>query len=507
MPQPTTPDPSQSAAVEAERTWLLPTTLGVLLLVRLIFAAVIPLTEDEAYYRLWAQHLRLGYFDHPPMVAWWLALGRIFAGDCPLGDRLVAVLASIATTALVFDVARLAGWRRTVALRAAVWYAAAPLIGFGSILILPDAALSFFWMLTLWAVLKVGPDARAWWVGAGAASGAALLSKYSAFLLALAVLGWLLSSRKGRRELESIWPWAAAATAAVFLLPNLAWNSGEHWATFVKQFGRLAPSGFTPWGLAYFLAALILLANPLTLPFLARTFARSSALARDEPKRLLLLSFAPFLAYLCLHSLYDPIQAHWPAPIYGALAIFAAAGAEGRLSPPLRLLRTIAPGVGLAASTLGLLHLAIPATDGMGVHDPAAVLRGWDGFADQIEQLRRKTGARWVGALSYGGAAQLAAAWRSPAPVVQVTERARYDFAPLSPSLDGPGLVVDLDRRMATANLADCFSKITPLGPIFRGRPGGVQQAYSAVLVAGPKRNVVVEGCRTFHSGRPDVWP
>ena len=33
----------------------------------------VPLTEDEAYYRLWSARLQMGYFDHPPMIAWWIA--------------------------------------------------------------------------------------------------------------------------------------------------------------------------------------------------------------------------------------------------------------------------------------------------------------------------------------------------------------------------------------------------------------------------------------------------
>ena len=37
---------------------------------RLAAAGSIHLTEDEAYYRLRAQHLQLGYLDHPPMIAW-----------------------------------------------------------------------------------------------------------------------------------------------------------------------------------------------------------------------------------------------------------------------------------------------------------------------------------------------------------------------------------------------------------------------------------------------------
>nr|QQZ49443.1 hypothetical protein JKL49_20970 [Phenylobacterium glaciei] len=39
---------------------------------RLVAARWIHLTEDEAYYRLWAQQLHFGYYDHPPMIAWWI---------------------------------------------------------------------------------------------------------------------------------------------------------------------------------------------------------------------------------------------------------------------------------------------------------------------------------------------------------------------------------------------------------------------------------------------------
>jgi len=63
-------------------------------------AVIIPLTEDEAYYRLWAQHLRLGYFDHPPMVAWWIAVGQGLAGPSQFGIRLLPVLSAGAASLL-----------------------------------------------------------------------------------------------------------------------------------------------------------------------------------------------------------------------------------------------------------------------------------------------------------------------------------------------------------------------------------------------------------------------
>src|SRR5271156_1628926 len=48
------------------RTWLWLITLVLLILeARLLSAGALHLTEDEAYYRLWAQAPALGYFDHP----------------------------------------------------------------------------------------------------------------------------------------------------------------------------------------------------------------------------------------------------------------------------------------------------------------------------------------------------------------------------------------------------------------------------------------------------------
>ena len=55
--------------------------LALVFLVRIVAAATTPLTEDEAYYRLWSQHLAFGYYDHPPMIAWWIWLGRHLAGS------------------------------------------------------------------------------------------------------------------------------------------------------------------------------------------------------------------------------------------------------------------------------------------------------------------------------------------------------------------------------------------------------------------------------------------
>ena len=100
------PSPSgESPLAEGRRltAGLLALLLAALAVLRLVAAAAIPLTEDEAYYRLWAAAPRLGYYDHPPMIAWWIWAGIHLAGDTALGVRLLPVAASLVSTLLVFD--------------------------------------------------------------------------------------------------------------------------------------------------------------------------------------------------------------------------------------------------------------------------------------------------------------------------------------------------------------------------------------------------------------------
>ncbi len=488
--------------------------VGLLTLIRLIFAAVIPLTEDEAYYRLWASHLQFGYYDHPPMVAWGLALGRSILGDTALGARLVPVVGAAVSTLLTYDIARLAGLSDRTATRAALWYVAAPLVGFGAILILPDAGTTLFWTLTLWAILKAERSGRgAWWLLAGAAAGCAVLSKYSALFIAPGVLVWLVRSAAGRRKLAGPWPWAACLIAGGLFMTNVVWNAGEHWVTFAKQFGRVTPHGFIPWGPILFLVVLAALSNPLTAPFVARgvwarlgsTSMKGSLSEQDRGLDLVLVNGAPFLAYLCLHSLHASVEAHWPAPLYPSLAILAAVGSEQAAGPIRRRLIFLAAPVGLMLSTLALLHLALPQTDGLVRRDPSHPLRGWAPFAQRLEALRLARGAGWIGTESYGAYAQLALQPAIKASLLQLTERRRYLFAPPPPAagLAGPGLVVDLSRRMSLSALKDCFAETTPVAVLPRGDAirGDI---YTVVEVSGPKRNLISPGCRSFHNGKVD---
>ena len=70
--------------------------------VRLMVAATMPLSADEAYYRVWAHALAPGYLDHPPMVALWIRAGTAVAGDTALGIRLFGPLSALLGSLLLW---------------------------------------------------------------------------------------------------------------------------------------------------------------------------------------------------------------------------------------------------------------------------------------------------------------------------------------------------------------------------------------------------------------------
>ncbi len=491
------------------RRRLLLLALGVTAL-RLVAAAVIPLTEDEAYYRLWAQHLQMGYLDHPPMIAWWIRAGELLFGDTSLGVRFVAALSGGLTTWLIGDLALRLGALPRTALRAAVWYNATLTVCLGGMLSIPDAPASLFWTITLWALARVRAEQRGvWWLAAGFAAGLAVLSKYSGLFLAPGVLLWLLLVPGGAAELRKPGPWAAAVIAACVFAPNVVWNAQHQWITFAKQFGRVAAHSLSLAHLGELIGTQILVFTPLMAVYAilgVRQGWRERAQAGAVQLVLPVAASAPFAVYLLIHSLHDRVQGHWPAPLFGALAICAAAAAE-RFGEArrARLVRWLAPALGFAAGAAAFALMALPAPTFLGSADPTLPLRGWPQFAGDIEQLRARTGSAWVGTQSYGVYAQLDNAHRSTAPLLELVERDRYWASdPGRPDFTRPGLVVDLSRRLNREVMLRCFANVELIGGVARAGGFSHNLRYSAFLVSGPRRDVWAQGCPDEIS--PGVW-
>jgi hypothetical protein len=230
--------------------------------------------------------------------------------------------------------------------------------------------------------------------------------------------------------------------------------------------------------------------------FLLRLWRRRGegrALARAWP---FLATSLPLIGYLLLHSLHDRIQAHWPAPVYPAVAVCAAFAADDARGG-WRLARIAVPWFGFATCAVAALYVALPLAGIPLRFDPALPVRGWSAFARDIDGLRRGADAGWVGTTSYGLAAELADEPAIAAPILQINERERWRALRQGAWADTvePGLLVDLPRRMDFDSLRRCFARVQPMGVLDRGPPGVKPKRYAVVLVAEPRGDLVRDGC------------
>ena len=75
--------------------------LAIWLVINLLQAIFTGMSSDESYYSLWGKNLAWGYFDHPPMIAFFTLVSSIFF-DGGLGVRFMTVLAQIGTLLIVW---------------------------------------------------------------------------------------------------------------------------------------------------------------------------------------------------------------------------------------------------------------------------------------------------------------------------------------------------------------------------------------------------------------------
>jgi 4-amino-4-deoxy-L-arabinose transferase-like glycosyltransferase len=400
--------------------------IALLIVLRGVMAALLPLSADEAYYWLWSQHLAAGYFDHPPAIAWLIKAGTLVFGDTPLGARAAGVLLSIPASWFVWRSAALVLKDETRAALTALLFNLTLMASVELLAATPDMPSLVTGAAFVYFLCKVQATGNGrWWLGVGAAAGLGLLSKYSALFLGAGALVWLVCDPRARKWLASPWPYLGAALALLIFAPNLIWQSQHHWMTFAFQFGRVSGGHLTLRYLGEFLAAQFGLATPLIFVLMACGLWRATKRGDD---RFVLAALAwTGLAYFIEHALHDRVQGNWPCFLYPALAILAADAfrAEGR-----------ARWLSLCAAPLALLLLLLVYAQAQFAvlplrKDPAARILGRDFYpAAQVAAALSRAGlADAILTTDYETTAWL----RFTQPglkVVQVNEPQRYFDAP-----------------------------------------------------------------------------
>ena len=189
------------------------------------------LYADEAYYWMWSRHPATGYFDHPPMVAWLIRAGSALLPGEP-GVRLLFLLCGALAVVFAALIARETSDDPRVPAVAAILAATSPILMLTGGLALPDAPVTAAYAGATWLVARARGRG---WIAAGVVVGLSLLSKYTAALLAPALVVLVLLDGELRRELRTPWPWLGGAVAILVFLPNLLWNASHGWAAILFQ--------------------------------------------------------------------------------------------------------------------------------------------------------------------------------------------------------------------------------------------------------------------------------
>jgi 4-amino-4-deoxy-L-arabinose transferase-like glycosyltransferase len=238
---------SQPASIGGDTARRVLLLVGFTGLLRLALASVIGLSVDESYTVAISRQFALSYFDHPPLHVWLVGMWRRLVGnEQPLLLRLPDIAMFTASTWLMYRLtASVYGYR--AGLWAALALNLAPVFTLNTAIgILPDGPLVLFCLLAVWcfsrAVLvpATDPHELSWMLGAGAAAGLALLSKYMAIFTVLSLGLYLLICR--RRLLATPSPWLATLLLIVLFTPALLWNYEHDWASFAFQGRRALPS-------------------------------------------------------------------------------------------------------------------------------------------------------------------------------------------------------------------------------------------------------------------------
>jgi len=284
------------------------------------------LMPQDAYYYLYGQNLSLSYFDHPGMIGYLL---RIFTDLFGQSIFVVKFADFLITSLTILSFYKLASYflSKQKLQRAILLLTSTIFISILSFNSTPDVPLLLFWTLSLICLYKAIFEEKKWfWVLGGIAMGLAFNSKYTALLLQIGLIGFLIFSNKYRKLFFSPWFWTSILLSILITYPVWYWNFQNEFASFVFQSSertssisefKISPKNFFgAIGHQMFLLIpiLFLVIGVITYKYLKRALLK---LKIPKAKTLFLLAFfiPTFVGFFSLTPIYW-VKLNWMMPSY-----------------------------------------------------------------------------------------------------------------------------------------------------------------------------------------------
>ncbi|HBZ00034.1 MAG TPA: hypothetical protein DEO84_01810 [candidate division Zixibacteria bacterium] len=294
--------------------------LGAITLIRLLYALILPLAPQEAYYWNYSRHPALSYFDHPPMAAYFIKLTTLF-GASTFSIHLAAILLSVILTIAIYRLASLI-FDQWVGFWSAVVINLVFIYSLGALIITPDNPMLLFWVLSMIACIEIERgEGPLWWLLLGIFLGAGFASKYPIVFAGLGAFLFFLSSRDRRKWFFTPWAYLAVVAAFIVALPVIYWNYTHNWASFAFQTSRRAGemSRFRADYFFGYIGTVLAIYGliPFPLLFVGIWNSTKRAIKTRAANYTLLAAFSlPLVLFLLPASARSWVKMNWTAPAF-----------------------------------------------------------------------------------------------------------------------------------------------------------------------------------------------
>lgn len=378
--------------------------------VRLVLAAMLELTNDEANYWLYALYPSLSHFDHPPMVGFFIqifSVNLIFNSELFL--RLSSVLTGTVNTYLIFLIGRKIKDDLTGLTAALLYTSSLYAFVITGIFIQPDTPMVLFWMISLYFIINIFSDnaitskKRKSFLLLGLLIGLAVLSKYhGAYLWGAAGAYILLYNRKWLKVKELYF---AIFITLLCTIPIFIWNAQNNFISLTFQGERVDvfKSGLQ---FNFFLQEFfgqMFYNNPVNFIIIIIALFKLKSLSLNKNYlRLLIITGLPLIILFLVFSLFRRTLPHWSGPAYISMILIASVYLRDKINLSKRMIPfpvKLSVCLMLAIVILGAAQInygfipfnkSVSSQSELGKNDFTLDMYGWKQAGEKFKEINRK---------------------------------------------------------------------------------------------------------------------
>lgn len=396
----------------------------VMSLIHLTMAVYLDLTPDEAYYWELSRHLDWSYYDHPPMVAWIIAIFRTLLGDTVIAIRLPSIISIFISSRIIYLIGKV--------------FLKSEKIGFWAVIILnftpagvalgfittPDTLLALAWTIGIYSFLKaIKSETPKWWIITGVTLGFGALSKYNMIFFVPGIAITILAFPKHRKLIFTSRYWMMVVLAAIGTIPVIYWNNQHDWISFKFQFnhGLKHNNHSVVHNIGEFLGGQLGTIGPILYPAFWLSVIRNvfkSWNQKDEVRFFLAWLALPMMMFFVCTGTSSKVEANWPQIAYISLMLLLAEWIT-KNNYPKRLILILSPSFLLA--TVAIIHsftliLPLPSKS-----DVSCRMHGWKEMGKIIRNIDAKTSKKAL-FIGQGGPLTSLVAFYGKIPSKRITE-------------------------------------------------------------------------------------